>query len=59
MRDIKKKIRAIDQRYKNFLEEIKLPIHDEYEHPQPATFEFNFYNNVKCNDKFFEFKFSF
>lgn len=46
MANIKSKIRAIDNRYKNFLEEIKLPVHDEYEHPQPATYEFNFYNNV-------------
>ena len=46
MANIKSKINAIDNRYKNFLEEIKLPVHDQFEHPQPATFEFNFYNNV-------------
>jgi hypothetical protein len=45
MSEIKKKIKAIDDRYRNFLDEIKLPVHDEFEHPQPATFEFNFYNN--------------
>ncbi len=49
MMSLQTKINAIDERYQNFLEEIKLPIHDEYEHPQPATFEFNFYNNVKNN----------
>ncbi len=47
MKSLQAKADAIDERYQNFLEEIKLPVHDAYEHPQPATFEFNFYNNVR------------
>jgi hypothetical protein len=47
MKDIKTKMRTIDKRYENFLEEIKLPVVKSIEqHPQPATFETPFFNNV-------------
>jgi len=47
MKDIKKKMKIIDKRYENFLEEIKLPLVKSIEqHPQPATFEAPFFNNV-------------
>ncbi len=53
LKEIKKKIKIIDDRYKNFLEEIKLPLVQNKgdNHPQPATFEKMFYNNV--NEKKF------
>ena len=48
MKEIKKKIKIIDDRYKNFLEEIKLPLvqNNGESQLQPATFEKMFFNNV-------------
>ena len=47
MKELKRKIKDIDSRYTNFMDEIKLPVNNELEHLQPATFETNFFDNVK------------
>ena len=47
MREIKRKIKMIDERHKKFLDEIKLPVVPEKEtHVQPATVEKYFKNDV-------------
>jgi hypothetical protein len=46
MKELKRKKKAIDERQKKFMEEIKIPSSKEMEHPQPATFENKFYNDV-------------
>ena len=47
MKEIKKKIKTIDDRMKNFMEEIKLPLIKEPEYQQPATIEKQYFQNVK------------
>lgn len=47
MKELKRKKKAIDSRYKQFMNETKLPTTKEMEHPQPATFETKFFNEVK------------
>lgn len=48
IKEIKKKIKAIDQRHEKFKEEIKLPINAENEGIiQPATVETKIFNDVK------------
>ena len=57
MRDIKNKMKIIDKRYENFLEEIKLPLVKSIEqHPQPATFETMFFNNVNLRKRVLQIK---
>ncbi|CAF0769383.1 unnamed protein product [Brachionus calyciflorus] len=47
MKEIKEKMKTIDRKYKQFLEEIKLPVNDETNaFVQPATFETKIYNNL-------------
>lgn len=47
MKELKRKKKAIDSRYKQFMNETKLPTTKEMEHPQPATFETKFFNEVQ------------
>ncbi len=53
MKELKRKKKAIDDRYKKFMEEIKIPSSKEMQHPQPATFETKFYNKVLLLIKIF------
>jgi len=46
IKEIKKKIKAIDKRYEQFLQEIKLPLVKKEDQVQPATFQTKFNNNV-------------
>lgn len=46
MKELKRKKKAIDERYKKFMNEIKLPSNREMAHPQPATFEKTFFKEV-------------
>ena len=45
MKEIKKKMKIIDDRYKKFMDDIKFPL-EKGEYVQPSTFETNFFNNV-------------
>jgi hypothetical protein len=44
LKEIKRKMNAIDKRMKTFKEEIMLPVVKKTGHEQPATFETPFYN---------------
>jgi hypothetical protein len=46
MKEIKRKMNAMDKRMKKFKEEIMLPVVAKTGHVQPSTFETPFYNNV-------------
>jgi hypothetical protein len=54
MKEIKKKMKIIDDRYKKFMDDIKIPL-EKGEYAQPSTFETNFFNNVIILFKFFIF----
>lgn len=48
MQEIKDKIRIMNKRERQFMEEIKLPLVEEKEHhAQPSTIETKFFNNVR------------
>ena len=47
MKQIKSDIKQIDERHRQFLKDIQLPmVKAETEQPQSAYFETNFFNNV-------------